>query len=134
MIKQFLLVSVLLMGSLPHNGAGVTVLPEIPRPNLTVAQVLVIAQAHLGADHGRFTLVGVDWQRASDFKPVFSDAQYSPAGDEPDQFSWFITYVYKDEAIAKALADLGIKREFNAVRIIRVKANGQIGAMIGFRA
>jgi hypothetical protein len=83
-----------------HVIAGLGVLPPIPVPKLTAAQAMAIAQAHLGNDPARCTLVGVDWHKAADFQPRFAVASRFLANDHPDDYSWFVTYVYKDDTLA----------------------------------
>ena len=132
--RGFLLAATLVT-SLTHSGAaGVAVLPEIPVPKLAPAQVLAIAQQRIGTATD-YTLVGLDWYKSSDFQPRFSDgAHYSPAHDQPGEYSWFVTYVYRDKQTDEAFKKMGIVRRFNAVRVLRIKADGSVGVFIGSRS
>ncbi len=108
-------------------------LPEVPVPKLTATQALAIAQKRL-SNAKNFTLVGIEWCKASDFKPRFSDGtQYSPGNDHADEYSWFVTYVYRDEEVADAFKKMGITRQFNAVSIVRINNDGQVASFVGFR-
>ena len=107
--------------------AGLGMLPPIPVPKLTAAQAMAIAQAHLGPDSARYTLVGVDWHKSSDFQPRFAVAQYTPANDHPEEYSWFMTYVYRDNLVPGTEAT----QPFTAEHVIRIRDDGEIGAFIG---
>jgi hypothetical protein len=133
-MKTFILTTILVALLIGHCMAGTAVLPEIPAPKLTASQAIEVAKQRMG-DSTNFTLVGIDWCKSSTFQPRFNDGtQYSPGKDHPDDYSWFLTYVYKDDQMEKGLTGMGIKRQFNAVHVIRVKDDGQIGAFVGFRA
>ena len=131
--RGLLLAATFVTSLIRPGSAGVAVLPEIPVPRLAPAQVLAIAQQRIGTATD-YTLVGLDWRKSSDFQPRFSDGtQYSPADDQPDEYSWFVTYVYRDREMDEAYRKMRIVRRFNAVRVLRIKADGSVGVFIGAR-
>jgi hypothetical protein len=116
--------------------AGTMELPEVPVPTLTMTKVVAIAQQMEAAlqkanstNFTQFTLVDIEWCKASDFSPPFSDGtQYSPLNDHPNDYSWFVTCVYRNEQMAKFS-----KHRFNSVHVIRIKDDGKIGVFLGVR-
>ena len=78
-----------------------------------------------------YMVVSIDWARASAFQPRGASAHYSPANDQPDEYSWFVTYAYKDAFIDQNLKQQGIRRQFNAINVMRIKDDGRIGVFIG---
>ncbi|HXR48620.1 MAG TPA: hypothetical protein VN784_14385 [Candidatus Limnocylindrales bacterium] len=129
-MKTFILIAIFITQLAGYGDAVTVPLPEIPAPELTAPQVLAIAQQHLGSSTN-YTLVSIDWCKASDFQPRYSDGtDYSPGNDEPNGYSWFITYVYRDEQMAKAF---GGKSRFNSVLVMRIKDDGKTGLFIGGR-
>jgi len=130
-MKTLILTTFLLTQFISHCAAATLELPEIPVPTLTATKVLAIAQQHMPANSTNYVLVSVDWHKASDYFPPFSDGtEWSPVNDHPNDYSWFLTYVYRDELMAK---HSGSKRRFNSVLVIRIKDDGQIGLYIGAR-
>lgn len=132
-MKTLLLTTMFVTQLIGHCVAGLAVLPEIPVPKLTASQALAIAQQQMTNATG-FTLVGIEWCKSSAFQPRFNDGtHWWPGDDHPDEYSWFVTYVYKDEQLDERMRRIGIKRRFNEVCVIRVRDDGQIGRFDGFR-
>jgi hypothetical protein len=130
-MKTQILTTILLMQFFCCCRAATLELPEIPVPKLTVTEVIAIAQQHRAINSTNRVLVSVDWHKASDYFPPFSDGtEWSPGNDHPDDYSWFLTYVCRDERLAKAWNS---KHRFNSVLVIRIKDDGQIGLYIGAR-
>jgi hypothetical protein len=106
------------------------ILPEIPPPKFGVAQVLKIF-GRLTHNDTNLTVVSVDWHKSSDFQPGFEGPHYSP-GDHPDDYSWFVTYIYNDERTDKEWKGLSVRgRNYNRVAVKRIKDDGQVGLFIG---
>src|SRR5579859_2542871 len=63
--------------------------------------------------------------------PTARDGTYNPGGDDPDEYSWFVTFIYKDAATDRQLRTMNICRHFNSVLIERIKDNGKQGVLIG---
>jgi len=115
---------------------AVAPLPEIPAPKLSAADALAIAQRHESKSTHNLVLVAVNWCKPSVFQPSFSDGTtYSPGNDHPDEYSWFVTYVYTDEHMAEFNRKMGLKEKsrFNSVLVIRIKDDGQVGSFVGVR-
>jgi len=110
--------------------AGTSILPEIPSPKLTPMQALSIA-GHLMHNATNYVVVGLDWCKSSTFQPRLGDGTYNPGGDDPDEYSWFVTFIYKDAATDRQLRTMNISRHFNSVLIERIKDNGKQGVLIG---
>jgi len=128
-----LLVALFVMAMMRSGSAALDVLPIIDRPPLTAAQAIALAEKQL-RNPNQNLLVGIDWAKSTKFTPRFSDGTRLLPVDQPDSYSWFVTYVYKDDELAAALAELGTVREFTAVRVIRVKSDGTAAVMAGFRS
>jgi len=130
-MKDLLLALLLIVPFFYHAAAATALLPEVPAHKLTPAGALAIAEKQLGKDAGRFTLVGIEWFKTSEFKPRYFDGtQYTAAGDHPDDYCWFVTYLYQREANPGAS---GSERKFDEVLVIRLKDDGTIGRFIGAR-
>jgi len=110
--------------------AGTSLLPEIPTPKLNAADVLGIF-GRVTHNSTNLIVVGIDWYKSSDFQPRLGGPHCSPGNDHPDEYSWFVTYVYTDERTDKELRKLGIKRQYNTVGVFRIKDDGQSGLFIG---
>jgi hypothetical protein len=134
MIARLVLASILTLGASSYRATSI--LPPIPRPKLTAGQAIEIAQKSFKSDPLKLLLVAVDWYKSSEFQPRFSDGtQWQPVNDHPNDFSWFVTFAYKDPEIAKWLEKHpdGPTREFTSSTIVRVKDDGTIGEMVGVR-
>ena len=133
-MRKSLLTTVFFTQLIGHCMAGLGILPEIPIPKLAVEKVLSIANQTMRPVSGvtDLTLVGIDWCKSSEFKPRFSagNIAYTPGQDHPDEYSWFLTYVSKDERLPKA-SQISYQNRFNSVNILRIKDDGQIGVFIG---
>ena len=110
-------------------------IPDLPAHKLEVPEVLSIFHK-LQHHDTNYSVIAIDWHKASDFQPRFGDATYSPATDHPNEYSWFVTYLYKDEFLEKLLeaqkpARKIAPRQFNSVRVTRIKDDGQMGVFIG---
>ncbi len=101
-------------------------LAAVPMPTLAATRVLQIAQQRMkGLEN--YTLVGLDWCKASEFKPRFSDGiTYSPLNDQPNEYSWFLTYVGPDPQPGYP--------NVKAVRVLRIKPDGSVGVLGSARA
>ena len=110
--------------------AGTSILPEIPSPKLTPMQALSIAE-HLMHNATNCVVVGIDWCKSSTFQSRLSDSSYNPGADDPDEYSWFVTFIYKDDETDRQLRKMNISRQFNSVLIERIKDNGKQGVLIG---
>ena len=84
-------------------------------------------------DSTNYSVVSVDWRNASEFQPSIGDFHHSPGLDHPNEYSWFVTYIYKDEQRDKELRETGTKRRFNEVGVVRIKDDGKIGFFVGVR-
>lgn len=132
-MKRILFVAFCVVAFVGGRRPGLAILPDIPRPKLSATQAMAIAE-RLGTPAG-YTLVAVDWCKASDFKPRYSDGtQWSPGSDHPDDYSWFLTYVFKDADIDRVEKSIGVTHEFNSVAVVRIEDDGQRGALIGWRS
>lgn len=134
-MKTLLLTTIFATQLFGNCFAGLGVLPEIPIPKLTATQALAIAQHHM-TNFTNYTLVAIEWCNSTTFQPRFSDGtHYTPANDHPNEYSWFVTYVYKEEVIDKLDSEMGLNRHrrFNSVLVERIKDDGQIGILIGTR-
>ena len=111
-------------------------IPDVPVSKTTAIEAIAIAQKQVKNDP-KLVLVGIDWCQASSFQPRISDGtQYHAMDDDPTGYSWFITYVYKDEQMEKEFEKLGspkINIKYNSVLVIRIKNDGSIGRLIGTR-
>lgn len=124
-MKASFIALLLLLVCCDHSWSRTRILPDVPIPKLTVEKVLAIATAKLGKDANRYA---VDWCIASDFQPRYSDGSTcSPAGDQPKDYSWFVTYLYHDDHAPNATQPL------NAVMVMRIKDDGSIGRLISVR-
>jgi hypothetical protein len=130
-MKKLLLITFVTMQLAYYAAAVFVPLPEIPVPTLTVTEVITIAQRHMGTKSTNYVLVSVCWHKASDYVPPFSDGtEWSPGNDHPDDYSWFLTYVYRDQMLAKVENS---KHRFNSVHVIRIRDDGKIGLYLGAR-
>jgi hypothetical protein len=130
-MKAALLTLLLILQLLGRGMAATALVPEVPPHKLTATGALAIAEKQLGKDAGRFTLVGLEWFKSSEFKPRYFDGtQYTAGDDHPDDYCWFVTYLYKREAGPGAS---GSGRKFDEVLVIRIKDDGTIGRFIGAR-
>lgn len=129
-MKTLLFISFVVTDLIGQCLAGTSTLPEIPAPKLSVPQVLGIVHQQM-QNSTNYMVVGIDWYQASAFQPRIGDARYSPAGDDPNDYSWFVTFVYKDEQTEKRRGELGIKRQFNSAVVLRIKDDGKIGKFVG---
>jgi hypothetical protein len=111
-------------------------IPDVPIPKTTAVEAVAIAQKQI-KNNPKLVLVAIDWCRASSFQPRISDGtQYHAVDNDPNGYSWFITYVYKDEQLEKEFEKLGSPKrdvKYNSVLVIRVKDDGSIGRLIGAR-
>lgn len=82
-----------------------------------------------------YCVISINWCKASEFQPRIGDWRWSPGLDHPNEYSWFVTYIYKNEQREKDLQEKerGIKRQFNEVSAMRIKDDGKIGLFIGAR-
>lgn len=95
-------------------------LPEIPVPKTSAVDAIRIAREHID-DGNSPTLVSVDWVQASAFEPRINDGSgYSVGGDDPDGWSWFLTFVPQRDRNAQLI-------------VVRVKDDGSIGRFNGIR-
>jgi hypothetical protein len=131
-MKTLLLTAFFFTQLVSRGVAGSSVLPEIPVSKLGISQALAIfeKQMHDSTNH---YVVSVDWYRASEFQPGIGDFRYSPGPDHSGEYSWFITYIYKNEQRDKELRETGTKRRFNEVGVVRIKDDGKIGYFVGAR-
>jgi len=112
--------------------AGTSRLPDIPTPTLTATQVIAIGEKRFGERAKDYTLVAIEWQKSSAYQPrVSTGATYTPANDQPDEYSWFLTYVTRDEREAEAMMRMGISQHFNSALTQRIKDGGEDGLFIG---
>jgi len=121
------LVAALLTVSIGSATAGLKALPEIPMPALTAEQALAVAQRKVNSS--AYVLVGLEWAKASEFQPRVSDGTDWHALDSIDEYSWFVTYVFRDERVAA----LHPEQPFNSVSVLRIKPDGTIGLLVGTR-
>src|SRR5882672_11259277 len=130
-MKILFLTAVISMHLATRWAAVLLDLPEIPVPTLAVTNVLAIAQQHVPSGFSNCTLVAVEWCKASEFQPRYSDGtHFSSDTDDPNEYCWFLTYVYTNKRLPKGD---GGKRRFNSVFVLRVKDNGTIRPLAGFR-
>ncbi len=135
-MKIFLLTTLLITQLVGHCMAGTSVLREIPVSKLGISQALTIFERQMTLDstnHFVYSVVSIDWCKASEFQPRIGDWRWIPGHDDPNEYSWFVTYIYKDEQREKDLKERGIKRRFNEVGVTRIKDDGKIGFFIGAR-
>jgi len=72
-------------------------IPDVPVPKTTAVEAIEIAQKQIKNDP-KLVLVGIDWCQASSFQPRISDGtQYHSMDDDPNGYSWFITYIYNKD-------------------------------------
>ena len=131
--RMMLLVALLAVAAVRSGSAAQDVLSFTERPMLTAVQAIAVAEKKLRGDPAQYLLVGVNWAVARDFRPQFSDgARLLPVNDQPDTYSWFVTYLYKHEEWAKALEKIGKVTDFTNLTVVRVKSDGTAAAMTSF--
>jgi hypothetical protein len=110
--------------------AGTSVIPEIPVSKLGLSKALAIFR-HQMHTPTKYCVIGIDWCKASEFQPRIGDARWYPGRDHPNEYSWFVTYLFKDEQREQELKQSGIQQRFNVVLVMRIKDDGQIGEFVG---
>ena len=128
-MKLFLIAAILTFQCLCNCYAGVGVFPEIPVPKLTPIEALTIAD-RLNGNRTNFIVVSIEWCKASEFQSRLAQGTCNPGSDAPDEYSWFVTFVYKDVEADKLLKRIHVTRQFNSVQIERIKDNGKQGVLI----
>jgi len=106
-----------------------------PLPKLSVAEALGIAKelmrnppaAYPWARSDNYTIVAIDWCKASDFQPRFTDGSTWSVLDDKDAYAWFVTYLEPNQDIQTR------DRAPRSVWIIRIKDNGKADFMVGIR-
>jgi hypothetical protein len=127
----------MLMGYGIAARAGTADISNVPIPKMTPEQVLAIAEPriHLQAQCARADscrIVEVDWAKNSSFQPrISSGTQWHVVGDPADDYSWFVTFVYRDEDMAKLMGTAPGK--VNESETIRIKNDGKDGVLLGTR-
>ena len=91
-------------------------------------QAVAVAQKENKNDPA-YVLVGVQWCLPKSFVPPVHDGTRYTAMDDADDYSWFVTYVFKNVGMAKLVGQGHDK--YNGVLVIRVKKDGSIGRLIG---
>ena len=86
-------------------------LPVIPRPPLTASHAIEIAERSLRArpQLAEHQLVSVEWVTGSSVPspyPVSTHGASCSSLEDPRKFSWFVTFVYRDDNEVKTLANL----------------------------
>jgi hypothetical protein len=130
-LRRLLVVAVCVGAFTSARPVGEDTLPDIPRPKLTAVEAMAISQRH-GHDSTKYTLVTVDWCKASEFKARYHVGTCTPGADHPDDYSWFLSYVFKDDEKDQRQKSLGLFRpkEFNSVTLERINDDGQLGLFI----
>jgi hypothetical protein len=112
----------LLLGNV---SAGITALPDIPKPKLSAFGAILVAEKILAKSPQAYQIVGVDWAQASTFQPRDrGDLIFSPGKDDPNAYCWFVSYAYHDP-------DKANPRPFNAIGVVRINNDGTQGAFDG---
>ena len=107
--------------------AGTSELPEIPVSKLGVSRALAIFQKQM-KHSTNYAVVAIDWCKASEFHPRVGGGRWFTGLDDPNEYSWFVTYLYKDKQQDKLLKELGRKKQqFNSASVIRIKDDGTRG-------
>jgi hypothetical protein len=122
------LTAILITQLFGHSVAGTYLSPDTPVPKLSMTQMLSIAEKHRPKDA---LLVGVEWCRSSDFQHRALGSYFIPPYAQPNAYSWFLTYVYKNEEFDKELKSRGISQRFNSFFVVRLMDDGTFGTMIG---
>jgi hypothetical protein len=130
-MRRLLVVAFCVGAFISARPAGEDTLPDIPRPKLTASEAVAISQRH-GHDSTKYTLVTVDWCKASEFKSRYSVGTCTPGDDHPNDYSWFLSYVFKDDEKDQRQKSLGLSRpkEFNSVAVDRINDDGRPGVFI----
>ncbi len=139
-MKSFLVFTILIgLSSLPSFGVSIP-LPDIPVPEISATHAIAIAQKEIKNDSA-YLLVGVQWSLASSFTPPVSDGGgYDHLGKDPDGYAWFVTYVYKIDALEKEVQMLEKKvgqrlthEKYNSILVIKVRGDGSTMRIVGIR-
>ena len=116
-----------------HTAYEIDALPVIPRPRLTASQAIEIAERSLRARPklAEHQVVSAEWVTGSHVpSPYAVDTHGASCSslEDPSTFSWFVTFVYRDDNEVKMLANEGIQRgRFTSVRVVRVADDGSVG-------
>jgi hypothetical protein len=126
-MKTRLLIFSLMLYTTSAAIAASVLLQDIPVPKLSAIDALAIAQREIAND-AKLTLITIEWCRASDFQPRVSDGTtFLPLDDQPNGYSWVVTYVTKDQTIERR------KGSSRRLTVIRIKDDGTIGKLVGIR-
>jgi hypothetical protein len=95
-------------------------LPDIPTPKLTACEALTIASKRLAEVENRKDAamfpVAVEWCKAAGFRPRMTDGTLYQFAQEPEEWSWIVTF-----ADSKAIKAHNLGPMF----VIRVRDNGK---------
>lgn len=131
-MRTLLLTTFVITQLVGHCFAGTSALPEIPVSKFGMLQALTIfgQQMHKFTD---YFVMSVNWCKASEFQPHIGDWRWDPQLDHTNEYSWFVTYIYKDKRREKLMKELEGNRRFNEVGVMRIKDDGKIGSFVGVR-
>jgi hypothetical protein len=134
-MKQKHVLFVLLVGALTWGFvfvamAGTADISNVPVPKMTPTQVLALAQPRIQCNTCR--IIDVEWAKNSSYQArISAGTWWHVIGDPADDYSWFVTYVYRDDEMAKLMGTAPDK--INESMTIRIKDDGKDGTLIGTR-
>jgi hypothetical protein len=124
----------LIMGYVISAWAGTADISAVPVPKMTPAQVLAIAEPRIQSrpQCSTCSVVEVAWAKNSSFQArISSGTQWHVLSDPADDYSWFVTFVFRDEEMAKLMGTA--PGRINESVTIRIKDDGKDGTLIGTR-
>ena len=75
---------------------------------------------------GAFSIISVQWNTPTRFRPHYSDGISWNFDNEPNEWSWFITYTVPAEK-----SETG-QKQVN-IYVLRIRENGSVEAPVGLR-
>jgi len=104
---------------------------RIPRPHVSAVDAIKAAEAEASKSAKGAIPVEIVWCKASQFHPAIAPAGiYSVGKDDPNEYSWFVTFVYRDAEAARVFARTIEVGEFTSSTVVRIKDDGTVGILI----
>jgi hypothetical protein len=132
-MKLCLIVSAAIFISVASSSAfaALALLPEVPDPPFGPAKACEIAAEVFAREKRPMLVIAVEWSKASIFQPRISDGTSYTPPEAPEEWSWFITYVYSDPRMHAVTP--GNERRCNSVQVVRIFKDRHIAYLIGAR-
>ena len=113
--------------------AGTSYISAVTFTKMTPTDVIAFSETRIKSRPQCNTcrIVEVTWAKNSSFQARISSGWQWHLDDPADDYSWFVTFVYRDEEMAKGMGTAPGK--INESISIRIKDDGKDGDLIGTR-